>query len=167
MNKFINILLILLVIIIAFIAYFAYKTYYNPNRFDNLINSSRNSIENITSENQIASNNLTPSEETKTVKYEFTSADSFAMQGNPGIFKIFDLNTSKMEFEYNHGWNFAESTIDRKVAGIAKLNEQNLYEFVENIDGHKYSIIIDFSEKMIALSEYIDENLISRINLWS
>lgn len=171
MNKFINILLILLVIIIAFMVYFAYNTYYKPNHFDNLIDSSGKIVENMSSENQITSNNITPSEEVnnslKNVIYEFTSADSFAAQGNPGILKIYELTNSQMDFEYNHGWNFEESTIDRKVSGIAKTNNENLYEFSENVDGHQYSIIIEFSEEMVTLSEYIDGELLSRINLWA
>lgn len=170
-SKFIIILLILLVITIVIMACFAYKTYHKTNQFGNIFVPSGNIIENVTSENKITSNNISPSEEVnnsvKTVIYEFTSSDNFAAQGNPGILKIFELTDTQMDFEYNHGWNFAESTIDRNVSGIAKLNEQNLYEFVENIDGHKYSIIIKFSEEMITLSEYIDGDLISKINLWS
>lgn len=162
MNK--KIFLIILIFVIAFIGI----TFFNKQKIPQT-NQFNNS--NITSKNQIISNNITPSEETnnisKSIKYEYTSADSFAAQGNPGILKIFDLTNTKIDFEYNHGWNFAESTIDRKISGIATINDNNLYEFIENIDGHQYSITFKISDEMVTLSEYIDGELFSMINLWA
>lgn len=174
-SKFVNIFLILLVIIIVVMVYFIYKTYNNKMTETNQINksntTSENTIENLTLENITETNIITPSDKTNTsteiIKYEFTSADSLAAQGNPGILKIFELSNTQMRFEYNHGWNFEESTIDRKITGIAEKNIENIYEFTEYTQEHKYTIKIKFTQEMVTLSEYIDDDLISRINLWS
>lgn len=164
--------LIVLILIIAFIVitYFHNQKIPETNQINNSNTPSENIIKNVISENQITSNNIPPSEiannSSKSVKYEFTSADSFAAQGNPGILKIFDLTNTKIDFEYNHGWNFSESTIDRKISGIATINDGNLYEFTENVDDHQYSITFKISDEMVTLSEYIDGELFSIINLW-
>ena len=163
--------LIIIVFILIVITYFNNNKEAETNELINQNAFFENIIENTIQKNIITSENIISSEEesnsTKTVKYEFTSADNMAAQGNPGILKIFDLTNTKLEFEYNHGWNFTESTIDRKIFGIAEIKEENIYEFNENIDGHKYSITFNVSEEMVTLSEYIDEDLLSMINLWS
>lgn len=172
MNKKTYFTLLILTIVASIVITYFHKQKKLETNHSNITNTiSQNILNNANLENQIKSNIIIPSQESNTlsknVVYEFTSADSFASQGNPGILKIFDLTNSKIEFEYNHGWNFAQSTIDRKISGIAKLNTENLYEFSENVDGYNYTITIKFSEEMITLSEYIDRNLISIINLWS
>ena len=113
-----------------------------------------------TSSNSISSTN-------DNVKYKFESGDNLAAQGNPGVVKIYELNDKKMKFEYNQGWNFEKSTIDRTITGTANINSEGLYEYTEETDGHKYKITIDFSEEKINIKEYKDEELISERNLWS
>lgn len=171
MKNLIIFILVLSIITFVIITYF----YNNKTSETNQINSvnilSENIIKNALPENTLISNEITTSDEiissTKTVKYEFTSADNMAAQGNPGILKIVELNNDKIEFEYNHGWNFTESTIDREILGIAEINSGNLYEFNESVDGHEYSITFNVSEEMVTLSEYIDGELLSIINLWA
>lgn len=103
----------------------------------------------------------------KTVKYVFTTADRLAMSGNPGILNIYELSDSKIEFDYNHGWNFEEMIIDRKVSGTAFKNSEGLYEYKESIDGYEYKITIKYNEDQVILREYKDENFYSATNLWS
>lgn len=172
MNKKAYLILLTLTIITSIVITYFYKQKMpETNQINNSNTTSENIVKNVTSEHQITSNNITPSEiannSSKNVKYEFTSADSFAAHGNPGILKIFDLTNTIIDFEYNHGWNFAESTIDRKISGIATINDNNLYEFTENIDGYQYNITFKISDEMVTLSEYIDGELFSIINLWA
>ena len=171
MKKKIFLIILILIIVFIVITYFHKQKMPETNQINNSNTTSENIIKNVISENQITFNNIIPSEiinnSTESIQYEFTSADNLAAQGDPGILKIFDLTNTKIDFEYNHGWNFAESTIDRKISGIATINDNNLYEFIENIDGHQYSITFKFSDEMVTLSEYIDGELFSMINLWA
>ena len=141
----------------------------------NIINSNNttsNSISNeakntTTSNNETATNSSSNSSSSKNVKYQFESGDNLAAQGNPGIVKVYDISDKKMKFEYNQGWNFKESTIDRTITGTANKNSEGLYEYTEDADGHEYKITIEFSEEKINLKEYKDGELISERNLWA
>ena len=82
----------------------------------------------------------------KNVMYTFTSADSAAIQGNPTILKIFELNENEMQFNFNKGFNFSTSTIDRQIVGTAKINAEQMYEYEETTDGHQYKLVFEFDE---------------------
>ena len=168
------ILAFVLVIILIIILYFIYQFYNKRNNTsEEKLNSYQSiALENNTNKLQEPPSNITTSSDfnpnsIKTVIYEFTSADYLAAEGNLGIFKIYELTDSQMNFEYNHAWNFEQNTIDRQISETAEINNENLYEFNEDIDEHKYTIKINFSEEMITLYEYSDSELISQINLWS
>lgn len=185
----ITFILILMVIIIT-MAYYIFQLNKGQKISSNTIgelnsqvNILKNTIEKYKEENTILSsqkpssnlnvivNETVPSSANTTsnedVKYEFTSADNLAAEGNPGILKIFNLTDSQMIFEYNHAWDFTQYTIDRKISATANIIDENLYEFIEYIDGHTYSITIKFDEEMVTLCEYSDGSLISQINLWA
>ena len=102
------------------------------------------------------------------VKYEFTSADNDATKGNPKILKIYELNENQLSFEYNCGFDFSKSTIDRNISGVAKVNDKNQYVFEENISEHKYKLVFEFNENKdsVKIYEYDNDSELGQISLW-
>lgn len=99
--------------------------------------------------------------------YTFTSVDTAAVQGNPKILNIFELNENEMQFDYNSGFDFSKSTIDRQITGTAKINADQMYEYEEVTDGHLYKLVFEFDETdtMIKISEYDNGVLFGWINV--
>lgn len=129
---------------------------------DTISNSEK--VKNSNDENSISN----VSNKDKSVKYEFTSADQAAIHGYPKILKIFKLNDSEMEFNYNSGFDFSKSTIDRQITGTAKVNDEQKYEFEEVMDGHRYQLIFEFDEfkETVKVHEFDNGNEFGWINLF-
>lgn len=136
----------------------------NDEKTTNTMNSNKiknnekttNTYENNTEESSIAQDiNIN-----KKVEYEFTSADNAAAQGYPKILKIFKLTDSEMEFHYNSGFDFNKNTIDRQISGTAKIISNEVYEFEEILDGHKYKLLFEFDEykETVKIREFDNEN---------
>ena len=104
----------------------------------------------------------------KSVKYEFTSADNAAARGYPKILKVYELTENELSFEYNSGFDFSKSTIDRNIIGTARANAEQLYEYEENVSGHQYQLIFEFNDKKDTVKVYEKDNgnELSEINLW-
>lgn len=114
-------------------------------------------------ENTVLEDNEEETFENLTVKYEYQSADSYAAQGNPAILKIFEINEKQLKFEYNKGFNFETSTIDRNITGVAEINAYK-YEYFE--EENKYTIEFEIFEDDLILKEYIDGEFTASINLF-
>ena len=57
------------------------------------------------------------------------------------------MDNDKIEFDYNHGIDFAKSSVTRYIHGVANKNSEGYYEYVENIiDGPEYKIVIEYEE---------------------
>lgn len=104
----------------------------------------------------------------KSVKYEFSSADNSAAKGNPEVLKVYELTKNELNFEYNSGFDFEKSTIDRNVEGSAKITSGKVYEYEENISNHKYKISFEFNSKedTVKIVEYDNNKKISEVNLY-
>ena len=142
------------------------------NTISNTINSDNNN--NTTVNN---SNNSTTSEidkktknntNNKRIKYEFTSADNAAVRGYPRILKIYELTENEMSFEYNSGYDFSTSAINRNITGSALKNNEQLYVYEENISGHKYQLTFKFNDNKdtVKVSEYDNDNELGEIGLF-
>ena len=79
-----------------------------------------------------------------------------------------DSHKNKLEFEYNSGFDFNTSIINRKISGIATINENNQYEYEEIYAGHKYRLLLEMQEsnKMVRLYEYDGDNELFEISLF-
>lgn len=136
---------------------------------DNVINNSNesNNTNYKIDENYYEKN--TQSDETKkSVKYEFSSADNSAAKGNPEVLKVYELTENELNFEYNSGFDFEKSTIDRNVEGSAKITSGKVYEYEENISNHKYKLSFEFNSKedTVKIVEYDNNKKISEVNLY-
>ena len=102
----------------------------------------------------------------KQAQMRFESMDNAAARGNPEILQIFEYNEQEMEFEYNASIDLTNRTL-RNVSGIAKYNNENAFEYSEEINGHQYKIVLEFDEKKtgVKVTEYDNENLLSYITL--
>lgn len=188
--------LIISIIIIVVMGYFIYKISDEKtnvekkvnaledtaNTLQNKINSISNTLSsdntsnytentNISNTNTTETNTSTTSSSTtsnRNVKYEFTSADNAAAQGYPKILKIFELTGNELDFDYNSGFDFIKSTIDRQVTGTAIANAEQQYEFEETVNGHKYKLIFEFNEAKdtVRVYEFDNGNELGYINLW-
>lgn len=99
----------------------------------------------------------------KSIKYEFKSTDETA------VLKVYELTDKNLSFEYNSGFDFSKSTIDRNITGTATTNTEKLYEYEENVSGHQYKIVFEFNDDKdkVTVYEYDDDNELSQINLWN
>ncbi|MBR3249276.1 MAG: hypothetical protein IKF83_01085 [Clostridia bacterium] len=97
------------------------------------------------------------------------SVDRAASRGNARTLKIYELTDTELNFNYDSGIDFETSTLDREVKGIAKVNAKKQYEFEENVSGHKYKIIFEFTENKdsVKVSEYDNDEEMNEINLLS
>ena len=71
-----------------------------------------------------------------------------------------------MDFDYNAGFDLTNSTL-KNISGIAKVNNENAFEYSEEINGHQYKIVFEFDEKKtsVKVTEYDNSNLLSFITL--
>lgn len=134
-------------------------------------NANISNTNNVKETNTTETNTSTTSSSTnssRNVKYEFTSADNAAAQGYPKILKIFELTGNELDFDYNSGFDFIKSTIDRQVTGTAIANAEQQYEFEETVNGHKYKLIFEFNEAKdtVRVYEFDNGNELGYINLW-
>lgn len=191
-----SILLIIAIIVIAIMSYYIYvlKTNYNAEvtGLETNVTSMQNTINNLQSKLNLISEiinsdsvpelkpvnsgevsgdgnatNLDNTQTSNSAMYTFTSVDTAAVQGNPKILNIFDLNENEMQFDYNSGFDFSKSTIDRQITGTAKINADQMYEYEEVTDGHLYKLVFEFDETdtMIKISEYDNGVLFGWINV--
>lgn len=101
-------------------------------------------------------------------EYNYMSGDNGAINGNPKMLKIYELTEDDLKFEYNSGFDFEKSTIDREIKGTANVNSEKAYEFEEKISGHEYKLVFEFDDNKnsITVYEYDNGNEIGQINLW-
>ena len=130
------------------------------NTAENKVSAKTNTV----NTNSTASNNSTT---TQNVKYEFVSVDSAAMRGHGRILKIYEKSKNELVFNYNSGFDFETSSIDREIKGTARAYTEQKYEFEENVSGHKYKVVFEFSENMdeVKVIEYDNNNEMGEINL--
>ena len=123
---------------------------------------------NTSNNNSTVSNNYTDNQ-TKNVKYEFVSVDRAAMQGHAIVLKIYNLTENELDFSYDSAIDFETDVLDREVKGIARTNANKQYEFEENVSGHIYKIVFNFSDDMdeVKVTEYDNGKESGWINLLS
>ncbi len=141
---------------------------------DNALKSNENNVNEETSidteskiEKESTENNVnTSAEGSKKVEIQFESMDNAAARGYPEVLKIYEHNETEMDFEYNAGFDLTNSTL-KNISGIAKVNNENAFEYSEEINGHQYKIVFEFDEKKtsVKVTEYDNSNLLSFITL--
>lgn len=146
------------------------------NNISNTINSNSNNTANTNSIDNTSSNKIKENENisnnsnttNKSVKYKFESVDNAAARGYPKILNIYELTENDLSFEYNSGFDFSKSTIDRNLTGTARANAEQLYEYEENVSGHQYKLMFEFNDKkdIVKVYEYDNGRKLSEIELW-
>lgn len=141
---------------------------------DNALKSNENNVNEETSidteskkEKESTENSAnTSTEGSKKVEIQFESMDNAAARGYPEVLKIYEHNETEMDFEYNAGFDLTNSTL-KNISGIAKVNNENAFEYSEEINGHQYKIVFEFDEKKtsVKVTEYDNSNLLSFITL--
>ncbi len=141
---------------------------------NNALKSNENNVNEETSidteskiEKESTENNVnTSAEGSKKVEIQFESMDNAAARGYPEVLKIYEHNETEMDFEYNAGFDLTNSTL-KNISGIAKVNNENAFEYSEEINGHQYKIVFEFDEKKtsVKVTEYDNSNLLSFITL--
>ena len=105
--------------------------------------------------NQTTSNNNS----NENVLYTYSSGDNAAMNGNPEILYVYEMNDSNIKFKYHTPWNAND------VNGIATKTSQDLYVYEK--DNYKIEILLNsMGENSVKVSEYNNGTLESWINLW-
>lgn len=96
------------------------------------------------------------------------SADNEAVRGYSKILKIYEFTADNMSFDYNSGFDFTKSTIDRKLEGVAKANDKKQYIFEEHTSGHKYKLVFEFNDAMnlVKIFQYDNDNEMGYFTLW-
>ena len=141
------------------------------NEIQDEYTNNTSTIEETTIKNSNTTNSVISSsneEIERTPIIEYTSADRAAAQGKPKVLKVYKLTEDELEFEYNSGFDFNTSIINRKISGIATINENNQYEYEEIYAGHKYRLLLEMQEsnKMVRLYEYDGDNELFEISLF-
>lgn len=166
-------LLFIAIIVIIIMAFYIYKQNINNNKentnlktdtnnikdtnLETDINNIKNTIEEVQEKDNSISNDIVEQQE-KIVKYEYTSANQLAVQGYPQTLKVYELTENELEFEYNSGFDFDKSTLDRQVIGVARANAEQLYEFEEIVAGHEYRLMFEFNEQDNSVKIYEFDN---------
>ena len=95
-------------------------------------------------------------QESRTPLYTYTSGDVNAANGNPEVLKVYEIDETKIDFNYHNASN------KKDVTGTAKKVENNKYIY----ELEEYKIKLTIMDDTIEVKEYINNKLNSTIKLF-
>lgn len=151
MKKIKKFVLIVIIIVIISVLYILFTT--NKINFNKDTNTPAKTNEKTSEKtNEKTDDNVKKDE----VLYSYTSGDNNAAAGNPETLKIYEIDDTKIKFQYHAQWN------ENDISGFAKKTDTNKYIYNDGV----YKIELTINNDSAEIKEYTNEQLTETVNLF-